>query len=120
MMVILLAHTMVGSHKNPSGDDYNRWIPAFDGKLAWDSLYGWADVVLMADFEIFTLRTNSNDKNSKAKATGGQRRFFHTQWNPAWDAKNRHNMPAELEMGASGAEAWANLAKAMQPSADAK
>lgn len=115
MMIVLLAHTTVANHRNPSGDDYQRWLPSFDGKYAWEATFAWCDMVLMADYEIFTHK-ESPDKNAKAKAKGGDRRFFHTNWNPAWDAKNRSGLPDEVEMGDSGKVAWKNLMAAIEDS----
>ena len=119
MMIVLLAHTTVANHKNPTGDDYQRWIPAFDGRPAWEATLAWCDMVLLADYEVFTKKDNP-DKNAKAKAVGGDRRFFRTCWNPAWDAKNRHGLAAEIEMGDSGTAAWANLMAAMKPNTNGK
>lgn len=110
MMILLLAHTGVGNHKNPEGTDYNRWLPAFDGKPAWEATFAWADIVLFADYEIFV---KAGENNAKGKATTSSRRYFRTSWEPAFDAKNRHGLPPEIEMGGSGAEAWANIQVAL-------
>jgi len=117
MMVVLLAHTGVGTHKNPQGDDYSRWVPAFDGKGAWESCFAWCDAVLFADYEVYTTKEKSD---SKAKGKGGDRRILRTEWNAAYDAKNRYGMPAEIEMGSSGQEAWANIKAALASSNSAK
>ena len=112
MGIVLLSHTGVKNHKNPSGLDYTRWIPQFDGGPAWDVTFNWADIVLLGDYEL-TIKKDSPDKNAKAKALGGDRRIFRCNWDAAWDAKNRHGFPEEITMGASGREAWANLAAAI-------
>jgi hypothetical protein len=113
MMVVLLAHTGVGNHKNPTGEDYNRWVPQFEGKPTWEATFAWADIVLMAEFEIFT-KENSQDKAGKQKAVKTSRRYFRTEWSPAFDAKNRYGMPAEIEMGQSGKEGWDNIMEHLQ------
>lgn len=111
MMIVLLAHTSVGNHKNPQGNDYNRWFPAFDGKPTWEQTFAWADMVLFADYEVATSKEKGE---SKAKATGGNQRVLRTVWDAAYDAKNRFNLPQEIEMGESGKEAWSNLMAAME------
>lgn len=112
MQIILLAHTGVSNHKNPLGDDYGRWTPAFDGKPAWELTFAWADVVLFADYEVATIK-DPNKKDAKAKARGGDKRWFYTNWQPGFDAKNRYGLDDMISMGNSGAEAWANFMSAM-------
>ena len=47
---------------------------------------------------------------------GGRRRVLYTENDAAWVGKNRFAIPPEVEMGDSGAEAWANLRGAMTSS----
>ncbi len=113
MLLILLSHTGVRNHKNPNGTDYTRWIPQFDGGPAWDATFNWSDIVLLGDYEI-DVKKEGPDKNAKGKAKGGDYRMFRTNWNAAWDAKNRHGFPVQIPMGNSGREAWTNLAAALE------
>ena len=110
MMVILLAHTGAAKVPNPMGMDYQKFAPAFDGRWAWDSTYAWADIVLFADFDVAVMKEKGE---SKAKGRGGDRRVLRTNWQPGFDAKNRHGFLDEIEMGNSGQEAWNNLAAAL-------
>jgi hypothetical protein len=106
MTIILLAHTGAAKVPNPSGLDYQKCAPAFDGRWSWDATYAWADVVLFADYDIIVEKEKGE---SKAKGKGGNNRIFRTNWEPGFDAKNRHNLPDEIPMGNSGREAWNNL-----------
>lgn len=110
MQIILLAHTGVKNHKNPGGEDYNRWTPAFEGKQVMEQTVAWCDAVLFADYDVAT----TEDKQKKVKARGGDRRFFHCTWSAAYEAKNRLGLPEEIEMGDSAADAWKNLQTAIQ------
>lgn len=103
MQIVLLAHTGVVNQKNPLGQDYNRFTPAFDGKYAWEATFAWADIVLFADFDVVVTKEKGE---SKAKGKGGSRRYFRTNWEPGFDAKNRHGLSEEIEMGDSGQSAW--------------
>ena len=109
MQVILLAHTGVRNHRNPAGDDFQRWVPAFDGKQVMEQTVAWCDAVLFADFAVAT----TEDKQKKIKARGGERRYFHCVWDAAFEAKNRLGLPDEVEMGASPSEAWSKLQEAI-------
>lgn len=116
MQIILLAHTSVKNHKNPGGEDYQRWVPAFDGKQTFEMTVQWCDAVLFADYEVHT----AEDKAKKVKAHGGDRRFFRCNWTAAIEAKNRLGLPDEIEMGDSPAAAWKNLTDAMKPQTNGK
>lgn len=112
MWILLLAHTGVGNHKNPTGDDYNRWVPAFDGKPAWEQTFAWADCVLLADYEVHTTMKD-NQPTTKAKASGGDVRFLRANWQAGFDAKNRYGIEDDIPMGSNGKEAWNNIVNAI-------
>lgn len=111
MSVMLLGHTRVTPFKNPSGPDYDRYTVDVHHKT-WSLTHKWADMVLFANYEV---AFDSRDANKvKAKAKGGQTRMLYTEHCAAYDAKNRHGLPPEIEMGDSGAEAWNNLSAALK------
>jgi hypothetical protein len=116
MMIVLLAHTGAAKVPNPMGMDYQKFAPAFDGRWAWETTYAWADIVLFADFDIAIAKEKGE---TKAKGRGGDRRVLRTNWEPAFDAKNRHGFGSEIDMGNSGQEAWNNLAAALNGKATA-
>ena len=107
--VILLAHIEVRPFRNPEGADYDRYAVGLH-KTTWALTHGWADAVLFANY--FTA-VDVDEKTKRAKGKGGRERVLHTVYSPAYDAKNRFNLPEEIDMGDSGAEAWGNLAKAI-------
>jgi len=111
MAIILLAHTGVGNFANPNGADYSRFLPDMH-KSAWQLTYGWADIVLFGDRDIIVEKERKND--AKGKATGGSIRTMHTEYDAAFDAKNRHNLAPEIDMGESGKEAWTNFIAAIK------
>jgi hypothetical protein len=113
MMILLLAHTGIAKVANPSAADFTKWSPAFDGHWAWDRTYEWADVVMFADFDVSVVKEQKKDARGKAYTSG--RRYLHTAWSPDFDAKTRYPMTAEIEMGDSGSEAWANITAALYP-----
>ena len=108
MRVILLAHTDVANFSNPEGPDYNRYVPALH-KKAWGLTFGWADMVLFAYREVAVVKERGE---RKARGGGGSVRVMRTEWSASSDAKNRHNLPAEISLGESAGEAWSNFAQA--------
>lgn len=117
MSVFLLGHAKVGSFRNPEGPDYDRYVIDIH-KYTWTLTEKWADIVLFANFEVsFTAKEMTK---AKGKAKGGQNRMIYTEHHAAFDAKNRHNLPAEIEMGNSGAEAWSNFVNALKTAKEQK
>jgi hypothetical protein len=114
--VILLAHTEVYTFKNPEGPDYDRWS-FFTNKHSRKRLYDWADMVLFGNYETHVDKANKkkSDAETKGKASGGQRRVLLTQHHAAYDAKNRHGLPEEIDGGDAAAEAWVNFIGALYP-----
>lgn len=110
MSVLLLGHAEVVKFTNPEGPDYDRWQPAIERKHLWPELARWLDVILFGCFETFA----EKEKGSRGKARGGQVRLMHSERHAAYDAKNRHGMPAEIECGETPAETWAAFMVAMK------
>ncbi|MGI9507627.1 MAG: ATP-binding protein [Geminicoccaceae bacterium] len=105
--VIGLCHTKVTTFKNPEGSDYDRYQPDLHHKT-WSLTHKWADVVVFANFETFL--------SEDGKGVGGTKRILHTERTAAWDAKNRHGLAAEIDMGNSGNDAWTNFRNAIKGS----
>lgn len=105
MSVMLLAHSQVKTFKNPAGEDFDRYIPDVHEKT-WALTHKWADAVFFMNYVTVV--------DSKGKAHGGQDRTMFTEFHPAYDAKNRFGLPAEIDMGTSGQEAWTNLSSALK------
>lgn len=99
MTILLLAHSEVRTFKNPTGEDYDRHEPKCYKKIG-GLLKEWADVVLFAEFQVFTLE-KTNKKATKTKAIGGEMRVVHTTKSAGWDAGNRYGLPElmEFDMG---------------------
>ncbi len=56
----------------------------------------WADMLLFANYKTIVINVdNQGTSKGKNKAQGGQR-IMYTTHHPAWDAKNRFNLPEEF------------------------
>lgn len=111
MSIFLLGHAKVAPFRNPEGPDYDRYTVDVHHKT-WSLTHKWADLVLFANFEVSFARNEEN--KTKGKAKGGHTRIIYTEHHAAFDAKNRHGMPPEIEMGESGADAWNNFKNALK------
>lgn len=112
MRVILLGHARVSPFKNPEGPDYDRYTPDCHPKT-WSLLHKWADMVLFMNY-VTVVQQAKSDPLKKGKAIGGHQRMMYTEHHASYDAKNRHNLVGEIDMGESGADAWANLVEAIK------
>jgi len=92
MHVIVIAHTSTETFQNPQGDDFARYQLSLTKKAAarWKE---WPDFLLFMSQEIFTNKTQG-DKGPKG-IIGGHR--LYTTRSAAFDAKNRINLPTEIE-----------------------
>lgn len=110
MHIVCLAHSHIKTVKNPTGADYDRFQLKMNDKAAakWRE---WADVLLFAtrDTEVKLSQRMSADKAlfAKGKAVGGAR-VIYTSSTEAFEAKNRHHLPAKLPL------AWDAFAKAIK------
>ena len=53
----------------------------------------WCDMLLFCNYKTYVVTTDTNSK----KAQGGKR-VIYTTHHPCWDAKNRFNLPEEIDM----------------------
>lgn len=96
--VVLTAHAQMRKFDQPDElGSYDRWEMKLGKKTASQTtplVKEWADMVLFANYKIWTIATD--DKGKKHKAQGGAR-VMYTSHHPCWDAKNRYGLPDEVE-----------------------
>lgn len=93
MGVIVLAHSIVRTFKNPFADgDFDRYEMSLHPKAAgkWRQ---WADCVFFATYEQF-----AREVGGRAKGVTTGARVVHTERGAAFDAKNRFNLPEVLPL----------------------
>ncbi len=92
MDIILIAHSVIRLFNNPEGENYDRYEMKLNTK-AGGLLKEWCDSVLFAHYETFAVKSGQ-----KSKGVSSGMRVIETQYNAAWDAKNRHGLPATLPL----------------------
>lgn len=103
MGVILLAHSDKKLFKNPEGEDFERYVVTMHDKSA-ALLSQWCDAVLFARHELAVHK----DASKRVRGVGSGARFLHTEWRPAYDAKNRYRLPPVMPLD------WTELAARIQ------
>jgi hypothetical protein len=98
MHVVALAHAIIAPFRNPdeSVGDYDRYTLKLQDskKTSASGLWKeWAEDLFFAQFEVFGKKSEGR---TRGVSTGN--RIMHTTHSAAWDAKNRHSLPAELPL----------------------
>ena len=103
MSVIFLAHSAIKTFNNPSGENYDRYEMKMDRRVS-TLLKEWADCVLFGNYDV---AIDVKKGQLKGKGFGGDR-IIHTNYSPAFDAKNRYGIKDSIS--ADFNEFW-NLVK---------
>jgi hypothetical protein len=104
----------VGTFNNPMGANYDRFSPEM-AKETWGMTHKWADCVFFGNFESVIVGGQMEGKQPrKGKGIGGRTRVLYTVRHDAYDAKNRLNLPPDIEMGDSPAEGFQNFMDAIK------
>lgn len=89
--IVMTAHAQMRKFEQPDElGAYDRWELKLQKKTA-PMVKEWADLVLFANYKTMVIKT----EDKKYKAQGGHR-VMYTSHHPAWDAKNRMDLPDEL------------------------
>jgi AAA domain len=93
--VLLIGHALIKAFQDPDlPTGYDRYILKVNEKAA-SLIRESVDVVLFAKFEVEVLK----DKGSrKARGVGDGSRIMYTERRPAFDAKNRYDLPFEMDL----------------------
>ena len=92
--VLLTAHSTIKKFELPdecgSYDRYELKLSSKAGSQTAALVKEWADMLLFINYKQIVVETDN-----KKKVQGGSR-VMYTQFHPCWDAKNRHDLKAEL------------------------
>ena len=114
--VVITAHAKMRKQELPDEQGaFDRWELKLSKQTA-PLLKEWPDALLFLNFKTLVVATDSNTH----KAQGGKRVMF-TSHHPCWDAKNRHNLPEEMDLSyASIAPIFGDSKVAPQPVSQAQ
>lgn len=96
--VVLTAHAKITKFEQPDEmGAYDRWELKLQKKTS-PLVKEWADMLLFANYKTLVVNVDGQGV-SKGKNKGqGQKRTLYAEHTAAWDAKNRHNLPFEMDM----------------------
>ena len=114
--VVFTAHAQMRKFEQPDEmGAYDRWEMKLSKKVA-PMLKEWADMVLFCNYKTDVI----TDQNTKSKKAVGGRRVMYASHHPCWDAKNRYNLPDQMEMDFSKIAALFSNTKQPEPDYRAK
>ena len=102
MIIIQTAHALAKRFNDPTTEPYDRYQIKLQDKTAGKMLEH-SDVVLFANYRVTTIKEGKDKKD--VRAIGGGDRVMFTEERPAFIAKNRYSLPAEMPLD------WNELAK---------
>ena len=90
---VVIAHGKPRKYELPEEQgQFDRWEMKLTKQVA-PFLKEWCDMLLFCNYKTFVITTENNTK----KAQGGKR-VMYTNHHPTFDAKNRFNLPDELDL----------------------
>ena len=92
MNILILCHSQIKTVNNPCGDNYDHFEAKVNAKIGC-IFKEWCDVVLFAQFDMYTKKDGM-----RSKAFGGDGRIVQTTHSAAWDAKNRYGLPEVMPL----------------------
>ena len=91
--VVVTAHAKMRKFEQPDEmGAYDRWEMKLSKQVA-PLLKEWCDLLLFCNYQTYVVTSENNTQ----KAQGGKR-VMYTSHHPAWDAKNRVQLPEVLEL----------------------
>ena len=97
MNVVLIAHSEIRTFNSPDSAPFDRYQIKLQKRIA-GRLQEWADMVLFCSYDKHTVQTKTNGRE-QVRAEGTGLRVVCTDERPAWLAKNRWSLPAQIRIG---------------------
>lgn len=103
MEVLLLAHAVVKTFKNPGGDDFDQYKATLvdtPSTSIWGMTKEWADIVLFMNYKVIVKKETAKASKGKGIMAQGGKRVCYSAPSAAYDAKVRAGwtLPAEFDL----------------------
>jgi predicted small lipoprotein YifL len=94
--VVIISHAKVDRISPPDNAEYSKYAikvsaPNKQAEASRELLKEWCDCLLFCHYD-------TTVDSSKGKAVGQHKRIVSTTCSPAWEAKNRYNLPESMDM----------------------
>jgi len=92
--IVLLSHCQTITHKNPEGTDFHRYVAELHPKM-WSPARKFADLIVFLNFNE-SVAGGDIEAGTVGTGQGGSTRVYNFERTAAFDAKNRHALPAKM------------------------
>ena len=114
MMVIFVAHPTIRKITPPDSDSYDSYMLKLqdsDKVSAKDKIMECADAVFFANWRVALTDEKLSFGNSRNRGVGSGERIVYTEQRPAYEAKNRYSLPAQIHIkDKEWTDLWKSLA----------
>lgn len=117
MQIVIIAHSEIKTYTPPESDPYDRHQIKLH-KRASALLREWVDIVAFVNFETKIKKTETGFNKEVKRGTGTGQRVIYTEERPAYRAKNRWGLPAEIFIGID--KTWAGFHAALNKATDGR
>lgn len=97
MAIIVIAHSDIKRFNAPDTEPYDRYQIKLQERAS-AKLQEWSDCVLFANFVTHTAKTDVGFNKKVIRGVGFGERMLYTEERPAFKAKNRYALPAEMPL----------------------
>lgn len=112
MTVIILAHAIIKRFDAPETDAYDRYQLKLHERAS-NMVAEWADVIGFAHNRVDVVAQDAGFNKKTTRGIGTGARVLSVEERPAYEAKNRFGLPADLDFPRTGA--WDVFAEACAP-----
>lgn len=101
MQVIFTAHCHIKRFDSPETEPYDRYMPKLHERAS-ELVQEWADAVLFSNYKTMVVEKDVGFNQKAARGVTTDQRMLYTVERPAFKAKNRFGLPAEIVMPHGG------------------
>lgn len=114
MAIIMLAHCDIKKFESPESEPYDRYIIKLQARAS-SLIQEHVDCLLFANYRVSIVRDKitpiGKKEDGRARAIGGGGRVIYAEERPAFLAKNRFSMPAQIAMPDVASQMWPAIAQ---------
>lgn len=95
MSIVLLAHCSVQEMKDPTTENYDKFVPSLHKKV-WPLFYDWSDATIFYTEKLLIKERSDSFGKDKYTATSSGDKVIYTSDGLGYTAKNRFKLPREI------------------------
>lgn len=115
MMIVYIVHSTIRKVTPPDMDSYEMYMPKLQDSektSAKDKIVEHSDIVLFANWRVALTDEKLGFGNTRNRGVGSGERVVYTEQRPAFEAKNRFDLPAQIQVkDKNWGDVWGTLSQ---------